>query len=51
MRSSAAAFGVPELAPEGADVIVDALFGSGFRGRLEGSEEALVVRVPARAAS
>jgi ADP-dependent NAD(P)H-hydrate dehydratase / NAD(P)H-hydrate epimerase len=50
MRSAAAAFGVSELAPEGADVIVDALFGSGFRGRLEGAAEALVARVDALAA-
>ncbi|MDX6560900.1 MAG: ADP-dependent NAD(P)H-hydrate dehydratase / NAD(P)H-hydrate epimerase [Gaiellales bacterium] len=45
MRAAATAFGVPERAPEDADVIVDALFGSGFRGRLEGQAEALVTRV------
>ena len=50
MRAAAAAFGVPELAPEAADVIVDALFGSGFRGRLEGAAEALVVRANGLAA-
>ncbi len=50
MRAAAAAFGVPERAPEDADVIVDALFGSGFRGRLEGAAEALVARVGALAA-
>ncbi len=45
MRTAATAFGVPELEPEDADVIVDALFGSGFHGRLEGAAEALVARV------
>ena len=50
MRAAAAAFGVPERAPEDADVIVDALFGSGFRGRLEGAAEALVTRVNGLAA-
>ena len=45
MRAAAAAFGVPERAPEDAEVIVDALFGSGFRGRLEGAAEALAARV------
>jgi ADP-dependent NAD(P)H-hydrate dehydratase / NAD(P)H-hydrate epimerase len=44
MRAAAAAFGVTERAPEDADVIVDALFGSGFRGRLEGAAAALVER-------
>ena len=50
MRAAATAFGVAERAPEEADVIVDALFGSGFRGRLEGAAEALVARVGALAA-
>ena len=50
MRAAATAFGVGERAPEDADVIVDALFGSGFRGRLEGAAEALVARVNALAA-
>jgi hydroxyethylthiazole kinase-like uncharacterized protein yjeF len=50
MRAAAAAFGVPEGSPEAADVIVDALFGSGFRGRLEGAAEALVVRANGLAA-
>jgi NAD(P)H-hydrate epimerase len=50
MRTAATAFGVPELEPEDADVIVDALFGSGFHGRLEGAAEALVARVNDRAA-
>jgi ADP-dependent NAD(P)H-hydrate dehydratase / NAD(P)H-hydrate epimerase len=45
MRAASGAFGVPELAPENADLIVDGLFGSGFRGRLEGAAEALVLRV------
>jgi ADP-dependent NAD(P)H-hydrate dehydratase / NAD(P)H-hydrate epimerase len=45
MRAASAAFGVPERAPEDAEVIVDALFGSGFRGRLEGAAEALAARV------
>jgi ADP-dependent NAD(P)H-hydrate dehydratase / NAD(P)H-hydrate epimerase len=44
MRAACTAFGVPERAPESADVLVDALFGSGFRGRLEGAAEALVIR-------
>ena len=47
MRASATAFGVVEREPEDADVIVDALFGSGFRGRLEGAAEALVARANA----
>jgi ADP-dependent NAD(P)H-hydrate dehydratase / NAD(P)H-hydrate epimerase len=50
MRAAATAFGVGSLAPEDADVIVDALFGSGFRGRLEGAAEALVARANALAA-
>src|SRR6478672_6266134 len=50
MRAAALAFGVGERAPEDADVIVDALFGSGFRGRLEGAAEALVARANALAA-
>ncbi len=50
MRAAAEAFGVPERRPEDADVIVDALFGSGFHGRLEGAAEALVARVNALAA-
>ncbi len=50
MRAAATAFGVPEGAPEDADVIVDALFGSGFRGRLEGAAEALVERANGLAA-
>jgi hydroxyethylthiazole kinase-like uncharacterized protein yjeF len=50
MRAAAAAFGVPEREPEDADVIVDALFGSGFRGRLEGAAEALVERANGLAA-
>jgi hydroxyethylthiazole kinase-like uncharacterized protein yjeF len=50
MRAAATAFGVADLAPEDADVIVDALFGSGFRGSLEGAAEALVMRVNALAA-
>src|SRR4029077_16686567 len=50
MRAAATAFGVPECEPEDADVIVDALFGSGFRGRLEGPAEALVVRANGLAA-
>ena len=37
----------PERAPEDAGVIVDALFGSGFHGRLEGAAESLVRRVNA----
>jgi ADP-dependent NAD(P)H-hydrate dehydratase / NAD(P)H-hydrate epimerase len=45
MRHAAGAFGVGALAPEDADLIVDALFGSGFHGRLEGAAEALVKRV------
>ena len=49
MRAAAAAFGVPERAPEDADVIIDALFGSGFRGKLEGDAEALVTRANALA--
>ncbi len=49
MRAAATAFGVPERAPEDADVIVDALFGSGFRGKLEGDAEALVTRANALA--
>ena len=49
MRAAAAAFGVPERAPEDADVIIDALFGSGFRGKLEGNAEALVTRANALA--
>jgi hydroxyethylthiazole kinase-like uncharacterized protein yjeF len=44
MRAAAAAFGVTGCEPEDADVVVDALFGSGFRGRLEGAAEALVAR-------
>ena len=44
MRAAATAFGVPEREPEHAGLIVDALFGSGFRGRLEGASEALVAR-------
>jgi NAD(P)H-hydrate epimerase len=51
MRDAAAAFGVPERAPDDADVIVDALFGSGFRGSLEGAAEELVTRVNALAAT
>jgi hydroxyethylthiazole kinase-like uncharacterized protein yjeF len=47
MRASATAFGVVEREPEDAEVIVDALFGSGFRGRLEGAAEALVARANA----
>ena len=39
-----------ERAPEDAGVIVDALFGSGFRGRLEGAAEALAARANALAA-
>ena len=50
MRAAAAAFGVGERAPEDADVIVDALFGSGFHGRLEGAAEALAERVNGLAA-
>ncbi|MDP9256945.1 MAG: NAD(P)H-hydrate epimerase, partial [Actinomycetota bacterium] len=50
MRAAALAFGVAERAPEDADVIVDALFGSGFRGRLEGAAEALAARANALAA-
>jgi ADP-dependent NAD(P)H-hydrate dehydratase / NAD(P)H-hydrate epimerase len=50
MRAAAAAFGVGERAPEDADVVVDALFGSGFRDRLEGAAEALAERVNALAA-
>ena len=50
MREAAFAFGVTERAPEDADVIVDALFGSGFRGRLDGAAGALVQRVNALAA-
>jgi hydroxyethylthiazole kinase-like uncharacterized protein yjeF len=50
MRAAATAFGVPERAPETADLIVDALFGSGFRGRLEGAAEALVARANGLAA-
>ena len=50
MRAAATAFGVPEREPEDADVIVDALFGSGFRGRLEGAAEALVERANGLAA-
>ena len=50
MRAAALAFGVGERAPEDADVIVDALFGSGFRGRLEGAAEALAARANALAA-
>ncbi|HET6172116.1 MAG TPA: NAD(P)H-hydrate dehydratase [Gaiellales bacterium] len=50
MRAAATAFGVPERAPEDAGLIVDALFGSGFHGRLEGAAEALVARVDALAA-
>jgi NAD(P)H-hydrate epimerase len=45
MRAAATAFGVAERTPEDADVIIDALFGSGFHGRLEGAAEALVARV------
>jgi hydroxyethylthiazole kinase-like uncharacterized protein yjeF len=45
MRAAATAFGVAERPPEDAGVIVDALFGSGFHGRLEGAAEALVRRV------
>src|SRR6476620_2317595 len=40
MRAAASAFGVPEVAAEDADVIVDALCGSGFHVRLEGAAEA-----------
>ena len=44
MRAAATAFGVPDLAPEDADVIVDALFGSGSRraprGRRRGARHA-----------
>jgi NAD(P)H-hydrate epimerase len=47
MRAAAASFGVPERAPESADVLVDALFGSGFHGRLEGAAGALVARANA----
>ena len=47
MRDAARAFGVTERAPEDAGVIVDALFGSGFHGRLEGAAESLVRRVNA----
>ena len=50
MRAAAQAFGVREREPEDADVIVDALFGSGFRGRLEGAAEALVTRANGLAA-
>jgi NAD(P)H-hydrate epimerase len=50
MRAAARAFGVGERRPEEAGVIVDALFGSGFRGRLEGAAEALVARANALAA-
>jgi NAD(P)H-hydrate epimerase len=50
MRAAATAFGVPERQPEDADLIVDALFGSGFRGRLEGASEALVARANGLAA-
>ena len=50
MRAAATAFGVPEGSPEAADVLVDALFGSGFRGRLEGAAEALVLRANGLAA-
>jgi hydroxyethylthiazole kinase-like uncharacterized protein yjeF len=50
MRAAAIAFGVPERTPEDADVIVDALFGSGFHGRLEGAAEALVARANGLAA-
>ena len=50
MRAAATAFGVPEREPEDADLIVDALFGSGFRGRLEGASEALVARANGLAA-
>jgi NAD(P)H-hydrate epimerase len=50
MRAAAIAFGVPERAPEAADVIIDALFGSGFHGRLEGAAEALVARANGLAA-
>jgi ADP-dependent NAD(P)H-hydrate dehydratase / NAD(P)H-hydrate epimerase len=50
MREAAFAFGVTECAPEDADVIVDALFGSGFRGRIDGAAAALVERVNALAA-
>jgi hydroxyethylthiazole kinase-like uncharacterized protein yjeF len=50
MRAAALAFGVPERTPEDAGVIVDALFGSGFRGRLEGAAEALAVRANSLAA-
>ncbi|HEY3614269.1 MAG TPA: NAD(P)H-hydrate dehydratase [Gaiellales bacterium] len=45
MRAAASAFGVAERVPEDADLIVDALFGSGFHGRLEGAVEALATRV------
>ncbi|MDX6539071.1 MAG: ADP-dependent NAD(P)H-hydrate dehydratase / NAD(P)H-hydrate epimerase [Gaiellales bacterium] len=45
MREAARAFGVRARVPEDADLIVDALFGSGFHGRLEGAPEALVRRV------
>src|SRR4029077_74830 len=45
LRAAAAAFGVTGCEPEDADVVVDALFGSGFRGRLEGAAQAL--RAPA----
>jgi NAD(P)H-hydrate epimerase len=51
MRAAATAFGVAERAPEHADVIVDALFGSGFRGRLEGAAEALAARANALSAA
>ena len=50
MRAACTAFGVPERAPEAADVLVDALFGSGFHGRLEGAAEALVNRANGLAA-
>ena len=41
---------MPGRAPEDADLIVDALFGSGFHGELEGAAKALVSRVNALAA-
>jgi NAD(P)H-hydrate epimerase len=50
MRAAALAYGVSERTPEDADLIIDALFGSGFHGRLGGAAEALVRRVHALAA-
>jgi hydroxyethylthiazole kinase-like uncharacterized protein yjeF len=50
MRAACTAFGVPERAPETAGLVVDALFGSGFHGRLEGAAEALVARANGLAA-